>query len=342
MPLTRAQTNRLTEALSAPPPQDDATEEKYPEGRQSSASSQSNSPSRPIPSPIPSPLPAVPMPSPPPQPPPSPSSPSSSSSGRSRSASSSSSSTSATSASAAQTPPPVIAQAKPKFDLLALTDDSYNAWLQRLEDQLYSNAASDIYAKSKALPDGSEQTGQAPAIPDATRRAAWGAITATLPTHILLATDDVAKGDCEELLRRLRRLYYHPGTTTVSALLSQLNDLQLTSCDNVTIYVGTIRRLVDQLAQQGERPSDAMILYWAMRGLTSDYDVLKRELERLKPPPTLAALGTSITDYAAARPSITGGLSFKHSAHAATEACRNFSQTGHCRRGDRCRFQHIT
>ena len=181
----------------------------------------------------------------------------------------------------------------------------------------------------------------APDISEHIRCKAWGALTASLPDRILENTKGVEKGNCEELLRRVRRIYYHPGSTTVDSLLTQVSELQLLACNDIHTYLAKIRRCVDLLAQQGERPSNAMLLFYLKKGLTEDYDTIKRELEKLSPAPTLEVATNAVIDFASSRPGITGGLSRKDQAHSASEACQVFTRTGKCPRGVHCKFAHI-
>ena len=244
---------------------------------------------------------------------------------------------------------------KNSIKLFALTDSNYNDWDLRVANELYTLEAEDIYTQSQPNPDGTEKTDIAPNIGDKLRRKVWGGVTRSLPHSLMKVNDDVKRGDVEELLRRVRQSYYLPGTTTISALLEQLQAIQLLNYRTAKEYMAAIRHIVERLAQQNEKMSDSLILFYTLKGLPDDYATVKRELECLDPKPNLIKITKEITSYAA-KPNITGSTirgqthdrvnmgidKNKTSTKATVEVCRSFAKTGRCTwtRGQ-CKFAHV-
>ena len=239
---------------------------------------------------------------------------------------------------------------EPAIKLFQLNDRNYNDWDQRLQNELYGVNADAIYTHSKPKADGSEKTTQATSVKDRTRRQAWTAVARAIPHSILKINDDVKLGDIEELLRRVRRTFYLPGTTTVSTLLEELQVIQLINFRDASEYMAQIRRINERLVQQGEKLSNSLILFYTLKGLPSDYDTVKRELNHEDPVPNLVEITKEVTEYAA-QPNISGSTIRLHGttdqanvandANRPREVCRAFAKYGQCKWGPKCKFEHV-
>ena len=230
---------------------------------------------------------------------------------------------------------------EPKLELLEL-DGNYELWALRIQNELFRNGAEAIFTQALPNADGTEKEGRAPGVDD------FAAVHRTMPPKTALALANVPPGDVEQLLRRVRRMYYHPGSQTVGALSKQLVSCKLVDFDDAQFYAAKIERLINHLAMQGESVSDRMALHHLLEGLPDEYDPFKDRLNEMSPPPTIEVATQKLIDHASCHPNLPGaiaapGTSSKRNDQAlkTKELCRNFARTGSCRFGTRCRFEHV-
>ena len=242
-------------------------------------------------------------------------------------------------------------------EIMKLTATNYACWLSEVRDFLYYIKATVIYEKSLA-PNGAEQNGQADGISDDIRRLAWITIRRSISSEAVQTYDVDEIGDVEGLLRKIRLGLYKTDITTVSLLLSDLAQLQLSKFKDVQAYVNGVKIVYDRLQAIGQPQTDIAQVHYLQEGLPDpDYEVFKMTNDDKV---TFATFSVALIKFATKHSGVLGSLhprrkeesvnagkfSKKQSdgrwrSNKGKTRCKNFSEKGKCPYGDNCLFDHV-
>ena len=246
--------------------------------------------------------------------------------------------------------------AKPRIP--TLTQANYHAWLSAVKDELYAIEADDLLAKAALNGNGTEQEGNCTdedVIPE-NRRKAYIMIKRSISPEIKSKLEDINAGEVETLLRRVRLSFYKPSPHLVELLHDKISTLTVANFTNMDAYILEFKQTASLLSNCGGKVDDSILKMWLLKGLPSDYTMVKFHVQTNPANISLADTYLAIASFASTDPRLTGST---HPAHKAgrrdrasaaseppatksEELCRTFARSGKCPYGDSCKWKHVT
>jgi hypothetical protein len=121
-------------------------------------------------------------------------------------------------------------------------------------------------------------------------------------------------------------------------------------------YILEFKQIATQLNNCGGKVDDSLIKMWLLKGLPSDYNMVKFHVQASPGGLSLANTYLAIAQFAATDPRLTGST---HPAYKAgrrdrasaaseppatksEELCRTFARSGKCSYGDSCKWKHVS
>ena len=239
--------------------------------------------------------------------------------------------------------------AAPKTKPLTLPTllENFDEWELALKHLFYAAGWIKMYEASfDADPD-----------PEATaedRQIAWGVITQSLPMDRLKRVDSVTLGQVEDLIKEIRQQFYRETAGTKNNLKGKMLNAQLENHDCFESYASALQLIFVRLGKLGCEVNDEDRAFYLLRGLPSDYDMVKSNLELPRPDPlSWAQHMHALREFIASHPGIVGGASKHKSENAfstndqaspkpqpSQQVCRDHAK-GQCTRGSKCRYKHV-
>ena len=164
--------------------------------------------------------------------------------------------------------------------------------------------------------------------------------------------DDINAGEVEALLRRVRLSFYKPSPHLVELLHDKISTLSVANFTNMDAYILEFKQIATQLNNCGGKVDDSLIKMWLLKGLPSDYNMVKFHVQASPAGLSLADTYLAIASFAATDPRLTGSTHPAYKAgrrdRASTasepkseELCKAFAKTGKCNYGDKCKWKHV-
>jgi hypothetical protein len=240
---------------------------------------------------------------------------------------------------------------KPKIPML--TQANYHVWYAAVCDELYAVDAELLFAKAALTAQNAEQNGNVNEddVDLATRKKAYIMIQRSLSEEIKAKLHDVGRGEVETLLRRVRLTFYRPSPHMVELLHDKISTMVVDTFLNLDAYTLEFRQNVKQMISCGGTVDDSLVRMWFLKGLPSDYTMVKFNITANNTP--LADAYNAVAAYAASDPKLTGSThpaarkqgrrdraSATNEQPPKTGECHEYAKTGECRFGDACKYKH--
>lgn len=243
-------------------------------------------------------------------------------------------------------PPKAKTKSKIKIVKLPMLEENFDEWDLALKHCCYAAGWIRMYEASAAA-DGEDADAE-----DEDRQAAWGTITQSLPMDRLKRIDTVPLGQVEALIRSVRHQFYRETAGTKNNLKTKMLNAQLENYDCFETYAASLMLIFVRLLKLGYTVDDEDRAYHLLRGLPSDYDAVKSNLELPRDTPlSWNQHMHTLREFVSNHPGIVGSLS-KHKDEGAfnteeqktppsqQQVCRDFAK-GQCNRGNNCRYKHV-
>ena len=181
-------------------------------------------------------------------------------------------------------------------------------------------------------------------------------IKRSISPEIKSKLEDINAGEVETLLRRVRLSFYKPSPHLVELLHDKISTLTVANFTNMDAYILEFKQTASLLSNCGGKVDDSILKMWLLKGLPSDYTMVKFHVQTNPANISLADTYLAIASFASTDPRLTGST---HPAYKAgrrdrasaaseppatksEELCRTFARSGKCPYGDSCKWKHVT
>jgi len=255
---------------------------------------------------------------------------------------------------------------KLKFD--ALDETNYVVWIRRVKDHMFGKKLLDYYKHAMAEDDAAAADLQLPAEAAAATaikdklEELWAFLNEHLSADIYKLTmepDAVDYGDPVSLLVFLRKHWRSKTPFDRDLLRQQFNNFNFEEHKNMDVFIANFKQHVNTMKEYdvGMVQHDEDVLHRLKQALPpaySDYvkiiDATNLDLDAAfaylkkiaKNDRTLPGSTNPSTERNRRDAAHTASDNTSNSAidNASKELCRNFAQTGHCRNGKNCKYDH--
>jgi hypothetical protein len=238
-----------------------------------------------------------------------------------------------------------------------LEEGGFDAWEQAVGHIFYGAGWYHLYAFSLKDELDEDERKKLESTPSQDLECAWASVIMSIVTHatLLRRVESIEKGDVAALLKQIRSHFVKATVHTRAQLRDDLHEVRLADHDTLQDYICAVQSIISNLARLGSVCSDEDRVYYLLRGLPSDYDIVKQAIrvrgDKLddddESNSRWAAAVWALEDFASYHP-VMGSkrrkekdVAYLSSTTPSREVCRDFLR-GRCKRGTRCRFRHVT
>ena len=240
--------------------------------------------------------------------------------------------------------------------------ENFDMWWEKVNDYFYQKGKKwDEMLTQATDRDATEDDDPDPAEDDTKqRRAAWGALKASLSDEEAKKYRAVAKGRVESLIRSIRATHQKKSEAALDALTNKLIALSLNDYGDLEAYLAEANIIFTDLEAQGEALTDGRKTFYLLKGLPADYEQAKSTLRQPNVEYTYKEVTTYLSSWIETRPACPGypltskqkmsrGKNNERVLYAREQGetnkgyvplCRNFQRSGKCKHGDDCKFRH--
>ena len=175
---------------------------------------------------------------------------------------------------------PVASRKIDKLTTILKEEGSYDFWDTAIKDHFFGKGWMRMYQASEAKEGKDDESS------DTDRAQAWTTITQSMEPEIRARVDEIPLGEVEALLMAIREQFYRNTIQTKSSLKNQLHDAKLEDHADLDTYIVHLKHVCKRLHGLGYEVDREDKVYYLLRGLPGDYEMVVQALKH----------GCSLTD----------------------------------------------
>ena len=237
-----------------------------------------------------------------------------------------------------------------KFRATLTGSSNYHAYWQKLESHFYGCGPEFSKFWHRAQRDESlSDPDPLPSVDDTNaRRVAWETVFNSLSPKEAAKVKSIRIGAVEKLLRKIRVVYDAQSDASLDQLRRSYHGAKLAQYEDLAAYIAFLENCVAEFAKYGKELDLNDRKFRLLEGLPPDYDAAVTALRLPGSHFTWQQLTSYLFNYAATNSRIAGAVKVTKAADrvlsttdtSVTEVCRNFTNTGKCRFGKKCKYVH--
>ena len=233
-----------------------------------------------------------------------------------------------------------------KFKHVLSDASQFKRYWQKLESHFYGCGPEFSKYWFKALKDKDDEDPNPDDDDTNARRVAWETIFNSLADKEAAKIKTVPMGAVEKLLRKIRMVYSARNDASLDQLRRKYQSAKLSNYDDLSSYIAFLENCTIDF-EEYECPLDPRDRkFRLLEGLPPDYGVAVTALRLPGSDFSWEQLTTYLLNFAATNKRIAGAIKTDSDKVLATvvegprEVCRNFTNTGKCRFGKKCKYVH--
>ena len=235
-----------------------------------------------------------------------------------------------------------------KFRYVLSDASQFKRYWQKLASHFYGCGPEFSKYWFKALEDEDEDDPDPDPDEDDTnaRRVAWETIFNSLSDKEAAKIKTVPMGAVEKLLRKIRMVYSARNDASLDQLRRKYQSAKLSNYDDLSSYIAFLENCAIDFEEYGCALDPRDRKFRLLEGLPPDYGVAVTALRLPGSDFTWEQLTSYLLNFAATNKRISGAVKTDSDKVLATvvegsrEVCKNFTNTGKCRFGKKCKYIH--